>query len=129
MTISNIIFPLAFLYTNENNFNVCETFIIRSIAVISVNLFIARYLDMDITFRDPSNFKILLFRNFCITIQSIIFTLAQFYLSQPIVHTINSTGSIFVFILDYYINHVTITIKQFYGVIFGVFGVLLTING
>jgi hypothetical protein len=48
MTISASVFPLGFLYTNEHNFNVCETFLIRSIAVITVNLLIARYLHMDI---------------------------------------------------------------------------------
>jgi drug/metabolite transporter (DMT)-like permease len=57
------------------------------------------------------------------------FTLAQFYLTQPIVQTINTTGFLFVFVLDYLINHVTITKKQFVGVILEVIGVLFTVNG
>lgn len=84
---------------------------------------------MDIEYKDPANFRILFMRNFCVTVQSIIFTVAQFYLTQPIIHTINTTGALFIFILDYKINHVTITRKQFYGVMLGVLGVLLTING
>lgn len=57
------------------------------------------------------------------------FTLAHFYLTQPIVQTINISGFLFVFLLDYFINHVTITKKQFIGVVLGVIGVLLTVNG
>ena len=57
------------------------------------------------------------------------YTIAQFYLSQPIIQTIYTTGPLFVFIVDYKINHVKITQKQFYGVMLGVFGVLMTVNG
>jgi drug/metabolite transporter (DMT)-like permease len=84
---------------------------------------------MDIDFKNPANFRILFIRNLCVTAQSITFTLSQFYLPQSIVQTINTTGYLFVFILDYKINHVTITKKQFYGVIFGVIGVIFTVNG
>ena len=129
MTFSTSVFPLGFLYSNEHNFNICETFLIRSIAVIAINVLIARYFHMDISFRDPTNFRLLFVRNFCITIQGIMFTLAQFYLTQPIVQTINTTGFLFVFVVDYLINGITITRKQFYGVIFGVIGVLITVNG
>lgn len=84
---------------------------------------------MDIEYKDPSNFRILFVRNLFVTVQSIIYTVAQYYLPQPILQTIHTTGALFVFILDYKINHVTITKKQFYGVMLGVAGVLLTING
>lgn len=84
---------------------------------------------MDLSYKDPVNFRILFVRNFYSTVQAIVYTVAQFYLSQPVVQTMHTTGSLFVFILDYKINHVTITKKQFYGVIFGVCGVLLTVNG
>jgi len=108
---------------------VCEAFLIRSIAVVSINFMISRYLHMDIEYKDPSNFRILFIRNFCVTIQSIVYTVAQYYLPQPILQTIHTTGALFVFIIDYKINHVTITKKQFIGVMLGVVGVLLTING
>jgi len=62
-------------------------------------------------------------------VQGIIYTLVMFYLTQPVVQTIASTGPIFIFLLDYLINGVSITKKQFYGVILGISGVLLTING
>lgn len=129
MTFAMIVFPLGYLYTNENNFNVCEAFLTRSIAAVSINFMIARYFHIKIDFKEPDNFKILFMRNFFVTVQSMIFTAAQFYLSQPIMQTMNTTGALIVFILDYKINHVTISKKQFFGVMLGVCGVLLTING
>ncbi len=84
---------------------------------------------MDITFKDPYNFKILLIRNILATIQNIMYTLSQFYLAQPIVQTLNTSAIMFIFILDYFINSVTVTRKQLYGVVLGIIGVLLTVNG
>ncbi len=57
------------------------------------------------------------------------FTVAQFYLSQPIIQIINCTGPLIIFIVDYFVNKTTITISQFYGVLAGIAGALLTING
>ena len=57
------------------------------------------------------------------------YTVAQFYLSQPIITTICTVGPLFVFIIDYKINRIKITHKQFYGVMLGVAGVLMTVNG
>ena len=63
------------------------------------------------------------------TIQGLVFIWVQFYLTQPIVHTLACSGTLFIFFLDYFINGITITKKQLYGVIIGVFGVLFTVNG
>lgn len=62
-------------------------------------------------------------------IQGLVFIWVQFYLPQPIVHTLACSGTLFIFFLDYFLNGITITKKQFYGVIFGVLGVLFTVNG
>ena len=129
MTVATSVFALGFLYSNEHNFDVCETFLVRSISLIAINFAIARVYGMDLSYQDPYNFRILLARNFLVGIQNTMFTLAQFYLSQPIVQTMNTSSILFIFILDYFLNGVTLTKKQFYGVIFGILGVLLTVNG
>ena len=97
--------------------------------MILINFAIARVYGMDLSYRDPYNFRILLVRNVLVGVQNTMFTLAQFYLSQPIVQTMNTSSILFIFILDYFLNGVTLTKKQFYGVIFGILGVLLTVNG
>ena len=55
--------------------------------------------------------------------------LAQFYIPIPIVHTLSGTGPIFVFIIDYYKNGVQINKKQIVGILLGILGVIVTING
>jgi drug/metabolite transporter (DMT)-like permease len=80
-------------------------------------------------FKHSDNLFNLNVRNIIVTLQGLIYTLSNFYLSLPIVSTINSTGPIFVFILDYYINGTTIGRSQFYGIIIGMIGVIFTVNG
>lgn len=46
-----------------------------------------------------------------------------------VVHTICGSGPIFVFILDYYLNGVQVNGKQVVGLMMGIVGLVLTING
>jgi hypothetical protein len=55
--------------------------------------------------------------------------LCGFYLPQPVIHTINSTGPIFVIIEDYFINKIKINKQQLQGIILSFIGIFLTING
>ncbi len=97
--------------------------------VIALSYIVGRYLNIDLTYRDPYNFKILMARNFFTCVQAFGYTIVQFYLPQPIVQTLNSTGPLFVFLLDYKLNGIKITQKQIVGILFGMIGVLLTVNG
>ena len=54
---------------------------------------------------------------------------SQFYIPLPIVHTICGSGPIFIFIIDFYLNGIRINSKQFFGIIIGIIGLILTING
>ena len=58
-----------------------------------------------------------------------VIALSQFYLPLPIVHTISGAGPIFIFIIDYYINRIKINKKQLIGIVIGVLGLVLTVNG
>lgn len=55
--------------------------------------------------------------------------LSQFILPLPVVHTINSSGSLFVFVIDFVINKVKINCQQAIGIFIGFCGVLLAANG
>jgi hypothetical protein len=61
--------------------------------------------------------------------QGFVYTFIQFYLTQPIIQTLSCSGPLFIFLLDYKINGITITQKQLYGIILATVGVLLTVNG
>jgi drug/metabolite transporter (DMT)-like permease len=62
-------------------------------------------------------------------IYSLILSLAQFILPLPVVHTINCSGYIFIFLVDYFLNGVKINCQQAIGVFLGIVGVLLAGNG
>lgn len=55
--------------------------------------------------------------------------LAQFILPIPIVHTISCSGTLFIFIIDYFMHGITINPRQVIGIIIGLLGVFLVING
>lgn len=52
-----------------------------------------------------------------------------FVLSFPLNNSISITGPLFVFIIDYFINGVTINKGQAVGIFLGFFGIFLNING
>ena len=106
-----------------------ETALARGIAVLFLNFIIARIFNIDIDFKDAHNLKFLNQRNIIVTLQGIIYTLSNFYLPLPIVSTLNCTGPIFIFVLDYYMNGTKLFRSQIYGVLIGLAGVIFTVNG
>jgi drug/metabolite transporter (DMT)-like permease len=57
------------------------------------------------------------------------FAFSQFILPLPIVHTIGCSGTLFVFLFDFLLNHVKINVQQTIGIIIGIFGALVATNG
>jgi hypothetical protein len=76
-----------------------------------------------------NSLKLLIIRSFIMGIYSLVMSLAQFILPLPAVHTINCSGQILVFIIDYFMNGVKINCQQAIGVFVGIVGVLLAGNG
>jgi drug/metabolite transporter (DMT)-like permease len=62
------------------------------------------------------------------SIHSTFFASSQFILPLPVVHTINCSGSLFVFLIDYWFNKVKINSKQSIGIIIGFGGAILVTN-
>ena len=82
-----------------------------------------------IDMKNPSNFRYLVLRASMMTIHSFFFALSMFILPLPIVHTINCTGTLFIFLIDYLLNNVKINSKQSVGIFIGIIGAMLTTNG
>lgn len=55
-------------------------------------------------------------------------TFAQFYLPLPIVYTIGFLEPIFIFVIDYCVNKVSITKAQFYCLLSSIIGIIVCIN-
>jgi drug/metabolite transporter (DMT)-like permease len=62
------------------------------------------------------------------SIHSAFFASSQFILPLPIVHTIKCSESLFVFLIDYWLNKVKINSKQSIGIIIGFGGAILVSN-
>ena len=63
------------------------------------------------------------------SLTSLTFGIAQYILPLSIIHTLNSSTILFIYLFDYFINKITINIKQIVGIIIGMIGVILVSNG
>jgi len=84
---------------------------------------------MGVDFISGTDIKYLLIRNTIIVLHQLYYSAMQFVVTMPIVNIIALSGPLFVFIIDYFINGVTINKKQLMGIVFGMLGVITVING
>jgi drug/metabolite transporter (DMT)-like permease len=68
-------------------------------------------------------------RGTSMVIHSLLFAMSQYILPLPVVHTLNCSGTLFVFLIDYIMNEVKINKKQAIGIFIGMIGALLATNG
>ena len=122
-------YPITWIYCSEQNMSIAENALLRGIACTAVHYITCNLTQSPINIKCPESYKYLVLRSIILSIYSIIFSLSQFVLPLPVVHTINCSGQIFVFIIDYLINGVKINFQQVIGVCVGLTGVLLTGNG
>jgi hypothetical protein len=101
-SISQILFPLAFIYANDHKMPAIETSLIRGMVSMVLNFAIVRYYDMSLDYKYDVNFKNMLKRNIIFVFHGLAITASQFYLPLPIVHTINFFAPIFIFVIDYF---------------------------
>jgi multidrug transporter EmrE-like cation transporter len=63
------------------------------------------------------------------TFHSLCTGFAQFVLPLPVCHCIACSGTIYIFIIDYFMNGTKINHKQLVGIIVGIAGVIIVSNG
>jgi drug/metabolite transporter (DMT)-like permease len=85
-------------------------------------------LDCPIDFKDPKTLKVNIIRSLTMSIRGAFYASSQFILPLPVVHTINCSGNLFVFLIDYWLNKVKINSKQSIGIIIGFGGAILVTN-
>ena len=62
------------------------------------------------------------------SLQGIAMALGLYYLPPPTVHTINASGPVLVYIVDYFRNGTHVVRKQIFGIMLGFIGIMMTIN-
>ena len=126
---SSILWPLGWIYSNENNLPMCQSTMIRGISTLIFNYIFCRAYNCGIAFSDKTTFSLLVFRSLIISLTSLAIGFSQFVLPLSIAHTIISSSTLFVFLIDYFANNIKINLKQGLGIAIGVLGMLLAANG
>lgn len=129
MSLANILFPVGFLFVSQHHFNPMQTNIARGTAIVFTHVLICMFFGIPLHFKSSRDIKYLLIRNTLVIIHQIVYTGMYFVLSYPLVNSIVITGPLFVFIIDYYVNGVTINNSQAIGIAIGFAGILINING
>jgi drug/metabolite transporter (DMT)-like permease len=81
-----------------------------------------------IDFKNSKDFKIIVIRTLIMNTQQFVMSYSLKYLQTPIVHTISNCGPIIVFILNYFIHKITVSGRQFIGIIIASVSLLIAIN-
>ena len=96
---------------------------------MTLSYIVNRKYNFSVDFKDPTVFRQLFVRNIIILVHGIAFALTPFYLPQYIVHSIAGAGPLSVFMFDYLKFGKKINSKQAIGILLGLAGLILTING
>jgi drug/metabolite transporter (DMT)-like permease len=85
-------------------------------------------LGIELDFKSAFDLRQLFQRNTLMVLHQFYYFIMQFVVSLPTINTILLSGPLFVFILDYFMNGVTITQRQLASIATGICGVAITIN-
>lgn len=126
---SSILWPLGWIYSNEHNIPMCQSTMIRGISTLIFNYMICRINNCPMVFSERKTFSLLVLRSLILSLTSLAIGFSQFILPLSITHTIISSSTLFVFLIDYFVNSININLKQGVGITIGVIGMLLASNG
>ena len=122
-------FGISILRLNYVKLDVLKTSLARGLSICLTHILICRVFGIDLDFKSWHDMKYLFIRNSIIIFHQIVYAGLHFILPFPLVNSITITGPLFVFVIDYYINNITITKGQAVGILIGFTGVLINING
>jgi drug/metabolite transporter (DMT)-like permease len=129
MAICNLIWPTSFLYVSQHHFSPFQTNMARGVAICFSHLLICYSLGIDLNYKSWKDIKYLFIRNTLIGLHQYFYNGLHYVLSFPLLNSILITGPLFVFIIDYYLNGVTINRDQILGIVISFVGILINING
>lgn len=124
--IASILWVVGFMFVSEHGIDSYSSNLSRGVMLFLFNLPV---MIKDRIWLDPSSIKYMSIRHILLVTYGFIFAQCFFYLPINVVHTLYSSGPIFVLTIDYLVNKIEISKKQFYGAICAFIGVLLTVNG
>lgn len=81
------------------------------------------------SFKNNKDFKLLLIRSAISGLNGVAASLFQLYLPLTIYYTLNSSTTLFAFLLNHFLFGLHMTSNQIKSVIAAIFGIILVING
>lgn len=129
MAFCNLVWPLSFLFVSQHHFSPFQTNLARGVAICTSHIIICFFLGIDLNFKSWRDIKYLFVRNTLIGIHQYFYSALHYVLSFPLLNSTLITGPLFVFIIDYYLNGVTINKDQVWGIVISFVGILINING
>jgi drug/metabolite transporter (DMT)-like permease len=114
--------------TEDKRINFFFMGLCRGIITFIIAYLLLRFYGMRTDLPSSSDLRKLNTRNGIMTIQAFGMTICVLYLPLPIVYTISNAGPVIVYVIDYLINHTTITRKQLLGIMVSCIGIILAIN-
>jgi drug/metabolite transporter (DMT)-like permease len=124
--IASVFWVVGFMYVSEHGIDSYSSNLSRGVMLFLFNLPVILH---DKTWLSPDSIKNMTIRHVLLVLYSFIFAQCFFYLPINVVHTLYSSGPIFVLAIDYVINKIVITRRQMVGAAIAFGGVLLTVNG
>lgn len=124
--IASVFWVVGFMYVSEHGIDCYSSNLSRGVVLFLFNLPVML---KDKSWLSADSIKYETIRHVLLVFYSYVFAQCFFYLPINVVHTLYSSGPIFVLAIDYLINGVQITRKQLIGSAIAFLGVLLTVNG
>jgi drug/metabolite transporter (DMT)-like permease len=116
------------LGAESNELNIGTVNFWRGFSTVLLNFLIIRMQGRSLEFRNRLDLSLLNWRSVYCSIHGLMISIALYYLPPPIVHTINASGPIIVFVIDYFRNGTAVVYLQLLGIFIATLGLLLTIN-
>ena len=130
MIFACIFWASGYVYGNQHKFSPVETNFSRSLVMVIVMYIICKKMGLNIQYKSPKSWRVLLKRHFGFVLQGFILAGIQFYIPLGVMHTLASTGPLIILALQAYVFKTgKIEGNKLYGCMIGVAGILLTSNG
>lgn len=127
MIVSCFTWVTAYIYSNEHSIHPIQTSFIRGFMIMLASFLLCIYnkdsLNVRVSWREIN------IRNFIFLVQGFIMSAVQFYLPLNVIHTFASIGPALVCIYQYFLDGKKLNKKQITGILFTLFGVIVTTNG
>lgn len=111
-----------------HNFHPLEYNIARGASNFAYGYLAAYFFGIDLDFKHKNDNKYLNIRTIIMYIQQVSYVMMHYVVSISILNILSISSIIFSFLLDFLINHTRISRTQFWGIILGFTGIIITTN-